>query len=183
MVSMSPRRKEISTLSVSLLAFFLERSYHGYELYKHMTQALEFQTIWHIKQSLFYSLLEKFFKEGYLTQQILAGDQYPDRKEYHLTESGKKLVLSWLVEPVHHGRDMRQEFLAKLYFATQQRSNAALELIHNQKIESGTWLEQFILPTNYPIVYQELINQYRIHQINAMLAWLNDVEEKVKSRN
>lgn len=178
---MSPRRKEISTLNVSILAFFLDRSYHGYELYKFITQKVEFQAIWRIKQSLFYSLLENFFKEGFLQLQILPGDQYPDRKEYQITESGRKFVLAWLIEPVHHGRDMRQEFLAKLFFATHKNDDSAIKLIQNQKRESKSWLHQITNQTNSLSFYQDLINEYRIYQINAMLDWLNIVEEKVKA--
>lgn len=171
---MSPRIKETNSLSISILGFFKERPYHGYELYKYMTQIAEFDQIWHVKQSLFYGLLDSFHKDGYLQLRIVEGNQYPDRKEYQLTDSGRELLGEWLVTPVHHGRDMRQEFLAKLYFAFREKGELALRLIDTQKKECQTWMQQFA--ANQPEMqetYPHLIHEYRRHQIEAMITWLD----------
>ncbi len=173
---MSPRNKEVNTLSFAILGFFLEKPYHGYELYKHMSQSVEFKGIWRIKQSLFYGYLDKFFQEGYLDQRILEGDPYPARKEYSLTDEGKKFILSWIEKPVIHGREMRQEFLAKLFFAMKLDLQKGLSLIDNQKVECESWLDQisFAEEPNHS-TYQSLIFQYRIRQIQAMIDWLQYV--------
>ncbi len=175
---MSPRKKEVNTLSFAILGFFLEKPNHGYELYKHMSQSVEFKGIWRIKQSLFYGYLDNFFQAGFLEQRILEGDQYPARKEYRLTDEGRKFILSWLEKPVKHGRDMRQEFLAKLFFAMKLDIQNGLSLIDNQQVECESWLQQISIgdETNHS-TYQSLISQYRIRQIQAMIDWLQYVAQ------
>lgn len=171
---MSPRKKEPNSLSISILGFFQERPYHGYELFKHMTQTVEFERIWHVKQSLFYGFLDKFHQDGFLQLRVVEGEQYPDRKEYQLTASGQKLLDDWMRTPVRHGRDMRQEFLAKLYFAFNNHESVAIDLILSQKNECFIWLDQLAKENSAKeSVYQQLIQQYRQQQIEAMIIWLD----------
>jgi len=176
---MSPRRKDTNSLRFALLGFFLERSFHGYELYKNITNTSEFKIIWNIKQSLFYNHLDVLNQEGLLDKSIFEGSQYPDRKIYKISERGREVFFNWLIEPVSHGREMRQEFLAKLYFAIKQKQDIERELIQAQKNECKRWInsienEKF----NQKNIYQDLIFEYRIKQIEAMIDWLNFVESE-----
>ena len=178
---MSPRKKENKTLIFALLGFFLEQPYHGYELYKHIQLLPEFKKIWSIKQSLFYGYLDKFHNEGYLFQEILEGGIYPDRKVYHITNTGREKVLDWMIDPVLHGREMRQEFLAKLFFAMRQESDIAKKLLNNQKTECETWLNVINSSQAGDNIYEDLIIQYRFRQIKAMIDWLIYVEQKTSA--
>lgn len=176
---MSPRKKDTNGLRTALLGFFLEKSFHGYELFKNITQISEFKIIWNIKQSLFYNHLDVLNQDGLLDRNILEGSQYPDRKIYKITEKGKDVFLNWLVEPVSHGREMRQEFLAKLFFAIKQKNEIEWNLIQAQKIECNRWITELnnekLAQKN---IYQDLIFDYRIKQIEAMIEWLNFVESE-----
>jgi DNA-binding PadR family transcriptional regulator len=174
---MSPRLKENNPIIFALLCFFLDHKYHGYELYKHIQSTPEFYKIWSLKTSLFYGYLEKLFEGGYLSLEVMEGGPYPDRKVYQLTEAGKQKVLAWMVEPVTHGREMRQEFLVKLYFAIRNNEKFYKELINNQKLECRLWLNNIEKhQKNNKNRSEEYIYQYRIRQINAMIDWLSYVE-------
>lgn len=176
---MSPRKKDTNGLRTALLGFFLEKSFHGYELFKNITQISEFKIIWNIKQSLFYNHLDVLNQEGLLDKNVLEGSQYPDRKIYKITQKGKDVFLNWLVEPVSHGREMRQEFLAKLFFAIKQKKEIEWHLIQAQKNECNRWITEIkkekLAQMN---IYQDLIFDYRIKQIEAMIEWLNFVESE-----
>ena len=177
---MSPRLKENNTMIFALLGFFLGQEYHGYELIKLIQSTPEFNKIWSLKTSLFYGYLEKLFEGGYLSLEVRESENSPDRKVYQLTERGKQKVLEWMVEPVKHGREMRQEFLAKLFFALRNKENFSKILINNQKYECEKWLndiENHRSSENNRS--EELIFQYRIRQINAMIEWLCYVEDTV----
>lgn len=177
---MSPRQKENNTMIFALLGFFLSQEYHGYELIKYIQSTPEFNKIWSLKTSLFYGYLEKLYEGGYLSLEVREGENSPDRKVYHLTDHGKQKVLEWMVEPVKHGREMRQEFLAKLFFALRNKENIAVILINNQKHECETWLSNIEKHRNSENnLSEELIYQYRIRQINAMIEWLSYVEDTV----
>ena len=130
---MSPRKKESNGMRIALLGFFIENSFHGYELYKIISQSSEFNIIWDLKQSLFYNHLEILNQEGFLNKDVLEGSQYPDRKVYKLSETGRVCFLNWLVQPVNHGREMRQEFLAKIFFCIETRSICRAGINSNSK--------------------------------------------------
>jgi len=44
-----------------------------------------------------------------------------------------------LVESISHGREMQQEFLAKLFFAIKQEQEFSRDLIQAQKNECPRW--------------------------------------------
>lgn len=177
---MSPRKKTDNSLHISILGFFVEKPNYGYDLYRSLMQNSSFTSIWHLKQSQFYAILDRFYQDGFLEIQLQDGGNYPDRKEYRLTAAGKTKFHDWVLSPVNHGREMRQEFLAKLYFALNTSKENALVLIRNQKQECLEWLskheEKMQGVDSY---FGELMGHYRTIQMQSMLEWLNIVEEKM----
>ncbi len=187
---MSPRKKTTNNLHPALLGFFLKNPNYGYDLYKQIGTNSSFMKIWHIKQSQFYAILENFYQEAFLEIRVFEGENYPDRKEYYLTDKGRSFVESWMITSVNHGRDMRQEFLAKLYFALQTSKETAIKLIKNQITECNLWLIQFANEETQDgelqdgqLSFAELMNDYRLIQIKGMVDWLHDVESKIRAKN
>ncbi len=164
-----------------ILGFFVKKPNYGYDLYKSLTNDSSFNSIWHLKQSQFYAILDHFYQDGYLKIQLQDGGNYPDRKEYQLTPEGNQKFQNWVISPVYHGREMRQEFLAKLYFATKISKESALILIQNQKEECSDWIkthEKII--SSVDSFFGEMMGSYRTIQMQGMLEWLNGIEEKIK---
>jgi len=93
---MSPRNKIDSTMYFSLLGFFLKKPNYGYELYKFLSIETVFFKIWFVKQSQFYGYLERLFNEGYLSHELIEGEQYPDRRIFSITEFGKQTLENWI---------------------------------------------------------------------------------------
>src|SRR5215207_5283006 len=105
------------TIEYALLGYVYERPVHGYEIYQQLSAATGLWQVWHLKQSQLYALLTKLEEAQYLAATLQPQDARPPRKIYHLTETGRNAYENWLTTPVTHGRQMRIEFLAKLYFA------------------------------------------------------------------
>ena len=93
----------------------------------------------------------------------------------HLTASGHDAFGRWLRTPVAHGRDFRQEFLAKLYFAQEENPDTIAALAEHQRLACQQWLVD--LETNAATCesrsYDWLVLQFRIGQVQAILAWLD----------
>lgn len=177
---MSPRKKTDNTLHIAILGFFVKKPNYGYDLYKSLSNEPSFNSIWHLKQSQFYAILDNFYQDGYLKIELQAGGNYPDRKEYQLTEAGKLKFQNWVISPVFHGREMRQEFLAKLYFAIKISKENALILIRNQKEECSKWIENHEdKKSSIDSFFGELMSNYRTIQMQGMLEWLNRIEERI----
>ena len=123
-----------------------------------------------------YGLLAKLEEEGYLTATLEPQETRPPRKIFELTDLGRETFLAWIERPVEHGRRLRLDFLAKLYFARREDSAIAQRLIKQQRQICLSWLEEQQaqakgLEETQP--YDWLVHQFRVSQIQAMLHWLD----------
>lgn len=164
------------SLEYILLGFLYQDPIHGYDLYKKISNFEVISLVWHIKQSKLYAQLDKLEENGLLTSNMVPGEAHQMRKEYRITAVGKQAFLAWATSPVSHGRDMRQEFLAKLYFARRSGVLVSLELIEEQKAVCAEWLSNLQLNISKTMdeqYFERIVFQYRIAQTQAMLDWLD----------
>jgi DNA-binding PadR family transcriptional regulator len=136
--------------------------------------------VWRLKQSQLYALLTKLEREGYVKTSIEYQDARPPRKMFELTGAGREAFETWVQGPVPQGRQLRLGFLAKFYFARREGPAVAARLIEQQRVACQSWLQQQAegveaLRQSQP--YDWLVHQFRIGQIEAMLAWLDMCEE------
>ena len=172
---MSPRIKEPFALEYALLGFLRSGPAHAYEIYRRFAQTEILRLVWHIKQSRLYVLLDRLTEAGYLTSTVEAHGNRPPRNVLHLTPSGESAYRSWVVEPVQHGRDFRQEFMVKLYFALFEGKEVVAALIKGQQEmarRSQARFQQQLATLPQDDVLDRLVMQFRIEQMKAMLAWL-----------
>lgn len=177
---MSPMVRLPLTVELALLGFLRQRPMHGYEIYQTLAEPTELGMVWRLKQSQLYALLGRLEGEGYLVAEVEAQGSRPPRKVFHLTEAGREAFLTWVRTPVPHGRDLRLEFLAKLYFARQEGDTVARALVVAQRAECTTWLarqqaQDGSLDGSAP--YRWLVYEFRVGQLEAMLAWLDRCEQ------
>lgn len=174
---MSPRQQAPLSNEYILLGLVARGPVHGYDLHKKLAVLDGLSSIWHVKQSQLYALLDKLETLGYLHAIPTAGAAYAQRKQYHLTEAGRQAFEAWMVSPVHHGREMRQDFLARLYFARLAGSATARQLIEAQYANCQGWqrdLQKEVDGLSDPASFQRVVSAYRLNQINAMLEWLDE---------
>jgi len=163
------------TLEYALLGFFRRQPRHGYEVYQRLADPLGLWQVWRLKQSQFYALLAKLEAEGYLSATLQPQAARPPRKVFALTEAGRDAFLTWVQSPVAHPRQIRLEFLSKLYFAQQEGDAVVQRLVTQQRAVCQTWVatQQAQADTvTDPHAYRWLVNQFRLTQVEAILQWL-----------
>ena len=172
--------KQPLAIEHALLGFLRQQPMHAYEIHQTLLRAEALGLVWHLKQSLVYVMLERLEAEGYITGALEPQGSRPPRKILQLTPSGRDAFAQWLVAPVAHGRDFRLEFLAKLYFASQDDSaNAAsnaTSLIVAQQTACRGWLIELRAQADAlsdARRYDWLVIQFRIGQIEAIVTWLD----------
>jgi DNA-binding PadR family transcriptional regulator len=177
-----PRTSAPLTLEYVLLGILKQHPLHGYDLYRALNAIDGIHLIWNLKQSMLYALLDKLEADGLLAGQLIAGESRPARIEYHLTAKGQDAFQIWMVSPVNHGREMRQDFLARLYFALQGGNQTALALIEQQKLACRVWLEGLQAQYNAASVathYDRFVLSFRISQVQSMLDWLDGCAQEL----
>lgn len=173
---MSPKRQAALTIEHALLGFLTEQPLHGYQIYQRLQAAQQLGLVWHLKQAHLYVLLGKLEAAEFVAAELLAQDARPPKRVLHLTAAGRSAFNAWLQSPVRHGRDLRIEFLAKLFWAQHQGSAAAQQLIAAQRTVCEAWLAEIpdeLAPEVDVQPYAWLVRSFRRGQIEAMLAWLD----------
>jgi DNA-binding PadR family transcriptional regulator len=168
------------TLEHALLGFLRRHPMHAYEMHQHLQEASALGLIWNVKQSQLYALLARLEEAGYIASTTELQGARPPRKMLHLTDAGVEAFRRWLETPVHRGREFRQEFLAKLYFAQQEGPQQAATLLHQQR--AACWerlaeLQEKAAELGQEPPYAWLVFQFRISQMEACLAWLDTCAE------
>jgi DNA-binding PadR family transcriptional regulator len=163
-----------------LLALIGQKPAHGYDLHRGLSHLPGLSHLWNIKQGQLYAHLDKLERKGYLNFVVIPGETSPPRKEYHLSPMGQQEVAAWLRSPVLHARDMRQDFLARLYFARLSGRKTALYLVRLQSAVCQDWLKslqhqaQNFLPQED---FEWYVFSFRIQQVQAMITWLAACEQ------
>lgn len=181
---MSPMISSPLAMEHALLGFLRQRPMYGYEIHQKLAGSTGLGLVWRLKQSQLYALLARLEREGYVTAALEPQDSRPPRKVFHLTEAGLEAFLAWVQGPVPQGRKLRLEFLAKLYFARREGPGVALALIDRQRAACRVWLaekqaEAGSGPGSRP--YDWLVHQFRVGQMQAMLAWLDACQQVVET--
>jgi DNA-binding PadR family transcriptional regulator len=168
------------TTELALLGFLNEQPMYGYEIHQRMSDPSGLGQVWQLKQSQLYALMGKLEEEGFLSSELQLQETRPARKVFHLTPSGNQVFLEWLCSPVEHSRDMRLDFLVKLYFIQKEGNEALIQLIQKQLEVCQCWLKYQAdhSPTDQnPPVYEWYVRQFRTKQIQAFQDWLEQCQQ------
>ena len=174
---MCPMVRRPPGIELALLGFLREGPQHGYQVHQMLNDPHGLGPIWKMKQSQLYSLLGKLESDG-LTWGVLQPQETarPPRRVYHLTRMGQTAFQKWLRSPVTAPREMRQEFMAKLYFARMEGPAHTKTLLVQQRSVCQVWLNSFKAEKNEPGTFAASLLEYRIGQIESTLKWLDNLK-------
>lgn len=176
---MSPMVRRSPGLELALLGFLRQGPQHGYRIYSMTSEQAGLGSIWHLKQSQLYALLAKLEKDGYVSSTLQSQEPHPPRRVFKLTRLGDKAFCEWLTNPVEVPRLIRQEFLAKLYFARLEDKSTMRKLLEKQRVVCQSWLDrvQAELSGSEPMSYLWSTYQYRLENIQALQRWLDTCKQ------
>ena len=123
-----------------LLGLIRHEPLHGYEIHRRLAETPELRLVWHIKQSRLYALLSRLEDEGLAGVKVEPQEARPPRKVYHLTATGRHAYEQWLTQPVDLPRELRLDFMLKLYFAIEEGPETLSLLIQRQQEICAHWL-------------------------------------------
>ncbi len=144
---------------------------HGYEILRFLNTSLD--STWYVSTSQLYSLLKRLDDRGLLESMIEAQETRPSKRVFSLTPKGEKAFLTWLHRPTQHVRDIRMEFLAKLFFFRRLSMKGSGRLIENQldvlqKIRKK--IENKQKRVDDP--FENLVLGFKTQTLDAWLHWL-----------
>jgi DNA-binding PadR family transcriptional regulator len=168
------------SMEYALLGFLRDGASYPYQVHQRLKQTAMLHLVWRLKQRQTYALLERLEAEGCLASETAEQGRRPPRHMLRLTAHGIAMFRQWVVLPVEHGRDFRQEFMAKLYFAQQEGAATAAALIERQRVACRAWLQEFQVQLRTGAsdeILDQLVIQFRIGQLEAILTWLDRCDD------
>jgi hypothetical protein len=105
----------------------------------------------------------------------------PARKLFTLTNMGLNAFRTWIEEPVSSGREMRMQFQAKLYFASQLEEDVLSKLITRQRSACQDWYNSMVVQADNLAKdnrFDRLVFRYRIQQVSATISWLDECAQQ-----
>ena len=97
---------------------------HGYDLQRQLQESSLSRVI-RVESGMMYHYLKKLAARGLITAEIASQEGRPARHLHTLTYAGRAALDAWIAEPVATTREIRLEFLLKLWFAREDASVAA----------------------------------------------------------
>ena len=115
----------------AILGFLLEAPMHGYELRDRLAQGLG--AFWRVASSQLYQVLHRLYEQGWVEYTTVeARSAGPSRNVYRTTHTGEEAFWKWAASPVRHARQIRIEFLAKVYFLRRSAPDRLAGLVEGQ---------------------------------------------------
>lgn len=172
---MSPRQKTTFTYEHAVLGFLVATPLHAYALHQVIVES-PLGRIWHVKQSACYAIVARLAEAGFV-EMFDSDDDVRGKRLLVCSDLGKTVFNRWCRVAVLHARDMRIEFLAKLYFCTQSGPEAVAELYANQTARCHEWLDA-IPEIDTTDTFLTAVQRYRLGQIHATVAWMDACRPK-----
>lgn len=158
---------------------------HGYELARSFGPEAPLGSVIRLEPGMVYHHLKKLERLGWVTVAPDASPDRPARRPFALSRDGRGELRRWLTEPVAHTREIRLEFLVKLYLALALEPALALRLIDEQRgilerlidslSEQRELGETAVNAESGSIHFGEMVTDMRLAQTGAALAWLDRV--------
>jgi len=169
-------------ISHSILASLIdERPCSGYDLAKQFKHRLGF--FWKASHQQIYRELSKLEQDGLVLSEIVPQENRPDKKVYRVTESGKKYLVDWMMQPSEPS-PIKEDLLVKLHVGhmvpvgviieelTRQRQTHRHTLELYLKWESKYFNDISALPLKGKFRYLNL--RSGINHERAQLAWFDE---------
>lgn len=113
-----------------VLGFLAPGPAHGYDVHRHLLS--EVGTVWHIGRSQLYALLARLERDGLVVHERVGQENLPAKNIFRLTDRGRDLFEQWRDSPVHNVRELRLDFLAKVFFAHRDGPECEQRLLESQ---------------------------------------------------
>jgi DNA-binding PadR family transcriptional regulator len=167
-----------------LLALSETGSGHGYDLARQFSPDAPLGNVVRLEPGMVYHHLKKLERLGWVTVVPAEVQGRPARRLVALSQSGRIELERWLAEPVAHTREIRLDFLVKLYLALLLDPSLAVRLVDEQRERSSLLAESLTHQLRSAsdesgrqsaTRFGELVLDMRLAQTKAALAWLDRV--------
>lgn len=166
----------------AVLGLLLLEPRHGYQLMKEFDEDTVLGGIVRLEPGMLYAHLKKLERAEWITASTQTQSTRPPRRVFEITPAGQAKLNRWLQEPVERTRDLRLEFLLKLYLARLIDPASTTRLIAEQRVVCQgflTSLEGQLEGESDD--FGRLVIEMRLAQNQALARWLERAASEVQA--
>ena len=170
---------------LGLLALSESGMGHGYDLARQFSPEAPLGNVVRLEPGMVYHHLKKLERLGWVTAVPETGSGRPTRRLFELSSSGRAELQRWLAEPVARTREIRLDFLVKLYLALLLDPALAVRLVDEQRQLCARLVESLANRLHRTqgeekqdvaaASFGDMVLDMRLAQTRAALAWLDRV--------
>ncbi len=186
--SAAPRKSnERSVAEYALLGLIAKSEsgeIHGYDLSRSFAGS-GLGRILRLEPGMLYHYLKKMVRDDLITSMVERQTGRPDRQVHSLTRDGRDALQSWISAPVGATREVRLDFLVKLYLARGLDPVRAAALVADQRAvmrsRAARLSEQVddAQGDDLDNAFGDTVLRLRLSQTRAALDWLDTLPESL----
>lgn len=173
--------REAFPVEEAILGAILMGAGHGYAIKRELSSGLG--PVWRIAPSRLYHALARLEAEGLVRGRTEPQPGRPPRRVFTITPAGEEAFWDWVTAPVRHLRDVRVEFLAKLYFLHRLAPERMKGLIDDE-IEILERTRARLSSRRGLGLGDELLGRFalsfRLGQLQATIDWLRNCAQELE---
>ena len=177
---MARKKSSLSAPEYAVLGL-LRRPMHGYQVARELAGGSGLGLVCPLGMSNVYFLLGSLQGRGLVEVQERQEDRYPPRVLLRTSAAGRRAFDAWLREPVTRLRQVRLDFLVKLFFLGRENPTLARELVEGQKEFCRGYLAEWrdLAQRADPAGFDRLAVEAKIAVGEGTLHWLEQCERSL----
>jgi DNA-binding PadR family transcriptional regulator len=158
---------------------------HGYDLHQVLIDNVGM--VWHVRQSQTYSTLDRLERRGLIVGDIEEQANRPQRKVNSLTAAGRQRADKWLVTPGRCSvQIIRMDLPVRLFILAHLAPRRVPEVLADQRqaiFDGYMDMNRSLaaIPPDQP--YNRMAVAFRVHQVWAMLEWLDHLLQSYQNNS
>jgi DNA-binding PadR family transcriptional regulator len=179
------------SLNHAILGFLRYGPQTGYDLKKVFDTSV--RHFWPAQQSQIYQSLGKLTESGFIECEVIPQTDRPNRKLFHITETGRSELHHWLTEPLVE-RTLRVPLLIQVFFAGGLTDEEIVRLLEFKATEIRSILQRYESgSTRHPVhskshpkrdqFFWYLTLDFGIDNARHSLAWLESAIDRIRNKD
>jgi DNA-binding PadR family transcriptional regulator len=173
--------RPLGAADYAIMGLLREQPRHGYELAEAFREGGDLGAVCGMPNNVLYAQIHRLERF-----RLVAGTPEPIgrtrlRTVLRLTATGERAFLAWLDQPVGRMREVRQDFLVKLYFSRRMPTHDTARLLDRQIALCEGYLAERVRERRAAAAgsFEELLGQMRVSGARATLDWLREYRAEV----
>jgi DNA-binding PadR family transcriptional regulator len=162
----------------AVLALLAEQPTHGFAVGRALAPDGEIGVVWSVRRPLVYRAIENLSQSGFARPTAtVPSPSGPRRTVVEATETGRRALTAWLLEPVERVREARSLLMLKLLFLSRRNDDPA-PLLRAQRESFAALADRLSAAAEAAEGFDEVLIRWRLESTTAAVRFIESLLER-----